>query len=204
MRAALIFVVLAALHAEVIDRITVTVGRTAIMESDIRRQMRLVAFLNKAPYVDSGAIRRETANRMIEQTLVKQEIKLSHYPYPGRGEIESTLADIKKEYPDEAAFNAALFRAQITVEQLEQHLIWQLALVRFTELRFRPTVQIANPDVLAAYRRMFPGPDPPPLREVRDKIEEALMGEQINKALDRWLRETRAATHIEIREDSFK
>jgi len=57
----------AGLHAEIIDRIAVSVGNQAVTTSDIDREIRVTALLNRSQPDFSPAARRATADRMVEQ-----------------------------------------------------------------------------------------------------------------------------------------
>ena len=70
------------LRAEIIDRIAVSVGNQAITISDLDREIRVTAFLNRTPPDFSPAARRATADRMVEQRLILRELENSRYPSP--------------------------------------------------------------------------------------------------------------------------
>src|SRR4051795_2405586 len=59
---------------EIIDRIAVSVDRTVITESEVIRQIRITALLNGEQPDLSAANRRETAERLVEQALMRREI----------------------------------------------------------------------------------------------------------------------------------
>src|SRR5262249_49424474 len=63
--------VLCAGRAEIIDRVAVVVGNRVITESEILREVRLTAFLNGAPLDFSAASKRKTAERLVEQRLIR-------------------------------------------------------------------------------------------------------------------------------------
>jgi hypothetical protein len=79
-----------------------------------------------------------------------------------------------------------------------------LRALRFTEYRFRPAVQINESDVREYHARKFKGKAAPPFEDVREALERELIGERVDQSLDRWLKEARIQTRIEIRDDSFK
>ena len=79
-RVLLCFVVLLpGAHAEVIDRIAVTLDNQVITQSEILREMRLTAFLNGDPLDLSGESRKKAAGRLIEQKLIRKEIEAPQY-----------------------------------------------------------------------------------------------------------------------------
>ena len=68
--------------AEVIDRIAVSVGSRVITETDLDRELRITALLNNEKPDFSPANKRQTAERMVDQTLVRSEMEESRYPPP--------------------------------------------------------------------------------------------------------------------------
>ena len=93
----------------------------------------------------------------------------------------------------------------VTEDELRRHLTVQLATLRFTEFRFRPSVQITDTEVQEYYDKNMGGkPGAPDVKEVREKIGQLLTEERVNQLLDRWLRDTRNQTRVEFREESFQ
>src|ERR1035441_10121619 len=85
--AALAFAVLAiAAPAEIIDRIAVSVGNRVITESDLHREIRGAAFLDGVKPDFSPAGQLATAQRMVEQVLIRRELEISRYPVPSAAE----------------------------------------------------------------------------------------------------------------------
>src|ERR1017187_6822016 len=73
-------------RAEIIDRIAVSVGNRVIAESDLHREIRVAAFLDGVQPDFSPAGRRATAERMVEQVLIRRELEISRYPIPSAAE----------------------------------------------------------------------------------------------------------------------
>ena len=201
-----------ACRAEVIDRIALTVGSSLITESDVFREIRLTAFLNGAELDSSGPARRKTAERLVEQTLIRRELELSRYTAPEMAEAEQMLSAIRRDrFPEEARYRQELEKYKIVEEDLKQHLLRQLATLRFIDLRFKPGVQILEPEVeeyyqkklLPQWREKGAGQDPP-LEEVRRGIEEILVAGRVDHMLEEWIKEVRAGVRIEFREKVFE
>jgi hypothetical protein len=190
------------LSAEIIDRIAITVGNQVITESQIEEEIRITAFLNRDKLDVSPDARKQAANRLIEQSLVKREMELSHYPLPQEGDASAALEGIKATYPNPADFAAALQSYGITAGDLTRRLLWQFTLLRFIDYRFRPGIQIANADVQTYYRQQVSGWERqgikpiPTLEESRDQIEEILTQRRIDQALDQWLADTRKQVSV--------
>jgi len=185
------------LSADIIDRIAITVGNQVITESQIDEEIRITAFLNRDKLDVSPDAKKQAANRLIEQSLVKREMELSHYPLPQEGDASAALEGIKATYPSPADFTAALQSYGITEADLTRRLLWQFTLLRFIDYRFRPGIQIADADVQTYYRQQVSGwqrqgiKPIPTLEDSRDQIEEILTQRRIDQALDQWLADTR-------------
>jgi len=200
------------MRGEIIDRIAVTVDTSVITMSEIVLQLRITAMLEDKPLkLDEEAI-REAADRLIEQTLVRREIAIADYPAPSPDVADKALQDLKQQrYGSDAIYRAALQKYGVTEAALKSQLLWQLTLLRFVEVRFRPSVQIPTEEVRAYYREKFT-PDwqqrsnqpVPTLPRVREQIESTLTEERIATAMDRWLNLTRSQLPIVYREEALK
>src|SRR3569833_649743 len=80
-RAILISMLLASLlpGAVVLDRVAVVVGKRAIKLSDIERDIRVTAFLTHATVDTSAAARCKSAERLVDQTVIRDEIATGDY-----------------------------------------------------------------------------------------------------------------------------
>jgi hypothetical protein len=193
---------LGSLSADIIDRIAITVGNEVITESQIDEEIRITAFLNRDKLDVSAAARKLAAGRLIEQSLVKHEMNLSHYPLPQEGDAGAALSGIKATYPSQADFASALESYGISEADLTRRLLWQFTLVRFIDYRFRPGIQIPNADVQTYYEQQVSGWERqgikpiPTLEDSRDQIEEILTQKRIDQALDQWMADTRKQVSI--------
>ncbi len=129
--------------AAVLDRVAVTVGKDVITESEIVEEIRLDAFLNRTP-VDLGpASRRAAAERMVDQDLIRTEMKLEGTPTQPV-DVTQTLQDFRKaHFRLHADYLASLKKYGISEDQLKSYLSWQTVALRFTEQRF-PVSQTAD------------------------------------------------------------
>jgi hypothetical protein len=59
-------------QAETLDRIAVSMGQDVITESQLILDLRVVAFLDRKPVNLSGAARRESAQRLVDQILIRR------------------------------------------------------------------------------------------------------------------------------------
>ena len=188
-----------------------SVGSSVITASDVDREIRVTAFLNGVQPDFSAKVKRSTADRMVEQTLIRRELETSRYPVPNESEIAPELADLRKRYPAEQDYARALESYGITAEDVKQALLWQRTLLLFIEIRFRPAIQLSDQDIQdyfhkvvePAARAAHPG-EPVALEDYRDQIEKKLAGERVDREVDTWLQQARKRTEIVYHEEALQ
>ncbi len=209
----LLFALLPATAADLIDRVAVSVGTTVITESELLEQMRVRALLEDVPLALDGESKRDAADRLIQQTLIRREIETTRYVTPDPVEAAKLLAAFKRSrfQDDETLYQAALRKAKVTDDEVLACFLWQLTVLRFIEFRFRPGVQITPADLRDHYDRKFlPAwrertKDPPPsLADATPAIEETLVQERIDNQLDGWISLSRTQVSIRYREEVFE
>ena len=197
---------------EVIDRIAVSLGTSVITESEILRQIRLTAFLNGEKPEYSRESKRRAADMLVEQALIRREMGATANAHPENKEVApEVLAVLKQRYPNDAVYRRALAQYELTDEDVKRHLEWQTRLIRFIDVRFRPGVQIPEPEMREYYQNVFLPQwreqnkgEPPNFDDVREQIENDLLAERANSALDRWLGQSRTQTRIRYRQEVFE
>jgi len=209
-RPLLIAVLATVAHAAILDRVAVTVGKHVISEGDIILDLRVGAFLDQKPVDLSGDQKRKTADRMVDQYLLLQEAATSRQQLPTAADARLLLDQVKAQYATETEYRSALARAGITEDELSEHLLNGIRALRFTDLRFRPEVQLSDDDLhdyydsmAAQWRRANPA-QVPTFEASRDQIEKLLTDQRITQALDRWLGTTRSETQILYKDSVFK
>lgn len=199
------------LYGEVIDRVAVTVDKLVITESDILHQMRVAAFLNGEPLSVTSEGKRAAARQLVEQVLVRREMEISRYPAPDMSETDSMVAELKAErFPNDDGYLRALADYSLDETALRESLLLQLTVMRFIEFRFRPGITISDEEVRAYYGTELEqqwkeqnGPRPS-LEDARTQIEEILIQQRVNEAMDRWLQQASRQASIRYREEAFE
>jgi hypothetical protein len=192
--------------AEIIDRIAVVVGASVITQSEIEREVRLTEFLNSAPLDLGLKARREAAGRLIEQKLIRRELETARYPAPQPADAEPMLAAVKGRFPGEGGYREAFARYGIGEDDLKAHLLWQLTVMRFIELRFRPGIQVEDDELEKELtRRAQRGSAAAPVRdELRAQVEQQMIDERVDRQLEQWLKSSRERTKVEYREEALR
>ena len=200
-RAALsLFCYMAAVHSVygvIVDRIAIRVGNAIVKDSDISRNLRVTDFLNDQPLRMTEADRREAGKRLIDQSFIKREIQIGDYPQASWEEADQQLARIQSSrFKSQVAFQQALTKYGLVEPDLRFEFQWQLTVLRFIDLRFKPAVLISDDEIAkyyashtAALRKANPGKSS--LDDLSDSIRETLTGEKVNQQFFAWLDDQR-------------
>jgi hypothetical protein len=199
-------------RAEIIDRVAVSVATSVITSSEVDRAIRVIALQNGVNPDFRPANRRETAQRLVDQKLVRREMELSRYPQPDPSEADPLLAQLRaKRYKSNGEFQGALKNYGVTEQDVRDAVLWELVLVRFIEVRFRPAIQVTNQELEDYFEKVVKptAQAAHPAQQVafddyRNRIEEKLAGERADQEVENWLKEARKRTVIEVHEEAFQ
>lgn len=197
-------------YSAVLDRIAVTVGKQVITESDLIRDLCVDAFIDGKPVDLSPSAKRMAAVRLVDQILMLREADDSHLDLTTPDDAVKLLAEEKSKFANDSEYRNALGEYHVTEADLREHLLNGLRLLRFTDLRFRPGIQVSDAEIrerydslAATWRRA--GRDPiPTFEESRAQVEKLLTEDFTMKALDDWLMMQRESKEIQYREAAFK
>jgi len=192
----------ASIEAETLDRIAVSVGHEVITESQVILDLRVAAFLDRKPVDLSGAAKRQAAERLVDQILILREAADSHVTLPST----EASAGLVAPYAAESDYQAELKRYGITEHDLADHLLAGLRTLTFTDLRFRPDVQVSPEDIRSYYDKLpsSAAAPKPSFEDSRDQIEKLLTEQRVDEALDQWLVTARKEANIRYRDKAFE
>ena len=198
--------------AEVVDRIIATVNGNVILQSDLDEALCYEAFLtnrNLSQFTDDD--RRTVLDRLIDQELLREQVKSADFPHATDAEVNARLAEARKQYPQAAsqtnsneAWLALLAQYHLTQNDLLTHIRQQIDLMRLVDARLRPSVQIDSKSIETYYRDQFvprlkhSGVSEVPLAEVSAKIRELLTQEKVSELLVSWLQTLRSEGQVHI------
>lgn len=189
----------------------VIVGLHVIKASDIDRDLRLTEFMNREPLNLNREAKRRSAERLIDQEVIRMEIVTGGYRRPSDPEADAYEKQLVKDRfgGSAAQLGAALARYGLTTQQLREQLLWQLTVLRFIEERFRPGVLVTDDDVRSYYdqhldeiRKQNPGNSM--FEAQKPKIRSLLEGDRINKNFTDWLEEARKRYRIDYRQEALE
>lgn len=197
--------------AEVIDRVAVTVGRRAITESGVIKELCLRAFINQTEPQFTPQSKRQAAERLVERTLIRNEMEAGQYELPKASEADAAFESLRKRFPTAVAFQEALAKYKITEDDIRHYLLEQSAVVFFVDARFGAAVQVAETDLREYYLRQFlpaweneKKGQSPSFDEVRADIEPIVRKQRADSLLDNWLKETKDRVRIVFKDEALR
>ena len=194
--------------AEVLDRIVATVNGRLILQSDLDDAICYEALLgNRALDRFTADDRRAAVDRLIDQELLREQMKSADFRHATEAEINSRIAEARKLYPQAAADDAwqsLLAGYHITEKDLHARVQQEINLMRLVDARLRPAVQIDSKSVEAYYRDQFvpklkqSGASEVALADVSAKIRELLTEQKVSEMLVSWLQTLRSESQVRL------
>jgi peptidyl-prolyl cis-trans isomerase SurA len=199
--------VLPARAGDILDRIVAAVNGHVILQSDWEDAVRYEAFIaGRAADPSSSEERKAALDRLIDQELLREQIRSADFPAATDEEVAARVREIRERYavaPDHpGAWQAVLSRYRLTENELSQRVRLQLNLMRLVDARLRPTVSIEATSIESYYNQeLLPqlrqaGAKEVSLAEVTPHIRELLTQQKVNELLVSWLQNLRAGSEI--------
>jgi hypothetical protein len=202
----LLLIISPARAGDIVDRIVATVNGHAILQSDWEDALHYEAFIaGRSPEQLTFADRKAALDRLIDQELLRQQIRSSDFQHASDQDIATRIQEIRRQYPgpeSDSAWQAALARYGITEKELKNRVALQLDLLRLVDARLRATVQIDSKSIESYYNQeLLPqlrqsGAPPIPLTQASPKIKELLTQRKIDQLLIAWLQTLRTGSEI--------
>ncbi|MGA7236232.1 MAG: hypothetical protein WBY44_11160 [Bryobacteraceae bacterium] len=187
-RAWAILAILAAIcPAAVIDRVAVVVGKTVFTQSEVDDEARLSELEAAKPLDLSAAQRKQAAERLVDQELLREEMTATQFQAPA-SDADTLLRSFRqRHFPSVAQYHTALTRYGVTEDALKARLVWEVSLLRFTDQRFKP---FADPADAQSANRAEGAPQAAP--------------QTVDQQMDAWLTQQRADTRIVFKQEAFQ
>jgi hypothetical protein len=191
---------------DILDRIVATVNNHAILQSEWQDATRYEAFVSGRALDQLQASDRKAAlDRLIDQELLREQMRSSGFPHANSEEVEKRIQEIRKQYAgaeSDAGWQAALARYGLTENDLRKRVTLQVDLMGLVDARLRPSVVIDSKSIEGYYNQeLLPqlqhsGAQQAPLAEVTPKIKELLTQQKMNEMLVAWLQDLRSGSRI--------
>ena len=192
---------------QVVDRIIATVNRQPILLSDWDVEMRYEAMLDQKTLPVSDDAARGALDRLIDQELVREQMKSYRVTEPTSEELNGRMADVRKQLTSgdtPTDYRVLLERYGITEAELRDRVATQLQILRFIDVRLRPSVHVDQRSIEAYYNDTLApqirkkGEQPAPLADLAPQIEELLLQQRVDALTNDWLKDLRQQSQIHI------
>jgi hypothetical protein len=197
--------------AVVLDRIAVIAGSHAIKASDIDRDIRLTDFLNRAPLSFTPKVKREAAERLITQQIIRDEIVSGGYRRPPESQAVQLESDLRRDRfgGSDQRLREELQRYGLTEAELREQLLWQITVLQFIDERFRGAAVVTLDEVRNVYDGRYAElskqyPKDNSFEALEPKIRATLEGERINQVFNDWLDQARKSEKVEFKAGAFE
>jgi parvulin-like peptidyl-prolyl isomerase len=208
--AALICLSLPCFSQQVVDRMVAVVNNRVITQSDWDEQEHFEALAEgRSPKTAQRSA--ASLERLVDRQLICEHIARVNFQHATPEQVAKQIAEIRKQLPaaqgqKDEAWKRTLAEYSIAEEDLDQLIADQLDVLRFVELRFRPSVQVAPEEIEGYYKQTFlpelkksgtGDSQLPPLKDVQEKIRELLVEQRVNEILNGWMQSLRAQADIQ-------
>jgi peptidyl-prolyl cis-trans isomerase SurA len=194
---------------ETIDRIVATVNKQPLLMSDVDESVRVESFLQGRQSANLDPEERKAVlNRLIDRELLLQQMQADYSP--ADKEVTERVNSIREQLElagNDEAWQKALAAWGLSAADIEAFVRTQLQVMRFVDLRLRPTIRVDEQAIEEYYRdSLVPevkksGAEPEPLQQLRPKIRELLVQQKMDGVLESWLANLRIQSDVHIASD---
>ncbi|HEY3052346.1 MAG TPA: hypothetical protein VGK04_03055 [Thermoanaerobaculia bacterium] len=191
------------LGAVTVDRVAAVIDRQVITVSEVSQMVEMRFFPRTAGQSEDD-YRRGVLENLIAQTLRYRDVERFGAQDIPKDTIEARLQDIRKRFASEAEFDAALARAELSLDEFRALVKRQLQVEAYIQERFAPLVFIPNEDIETYYRgtwsqqRRARGLAIPPLNEVREEIRALLRSDRLQHEIEQWTSQLRLRANVDV------
>jgi hypothetical protein len=191
------------LRAATIDRIAALVDRQVLTVSEIN-QLAEIRFFSRKVQQSEDDYRREILDRLIAQALRYRDVERFGAEDIAADSIEARLKEIQQRFPTIADFNAALQRAELTLDEVRALVKRQIQVESYIQERFAPMIFVSSEEIENYYRgpwsqqRRERGLPIPPLSQVQEEIRALLKSSRLEQEVERWTAQLRSRANVDV------
>jgi peptidyl-prolyl cis-trans isomerase SurA len=199
---ALLLLLATTAHAVTVDRIAAVIDGQVLTVSEIS-QMVAIRFFPRLASADDDH-RREVLDALIAQALRYRDVERFGAQDIPKDTIEARVIEIQKRFGSPAEFEAAVAKAELTMDEVRALAKRQLQVEAYIQERFAPLVFVSNEDIESYYRdewtrqRRERGLAVPPLGEVREEVRQAVRSSRLQQEIDKWTSQLRARANVDV------
>jgi hypothetical protein len=204
LRIVLLFaLVLAPARAATVDRIAAVIDQQVLTVSEVN-QMAEVRLFPRTAGKSEDDYRHDILESLIAQALRDRDVERFGAQDISKDSIEARLAEIQRRFASPGELDAALVRAELTLDELRTLIKRQLQVEAYIQERFAPLTFVANDDIATYYngpwrqQRTARGLPIPPLNDVREEIRTLIRSRQLDQQIETWTAQLRARANVDV------
>jgi peptidyl-prolyl cis-trans isomerase SurA len=189
--------------AVTVDRIAAVIDQQVLTVSEVN-QLAQIHFFPRVPGRSEDDDRHDILEALIAQTLRFRDVERFGAQDIPKDSIESRLVEIRRRFASASDLDAALARAELTLDELRTLIKRQLQVEAYIQERFVPLIFVANDDITAYYngpwrqQRIDRGLPIPPLDTVREEIRTLIRSRQLDQQVETWTTQLRARANVDV------
>lgn len=193
---------------EVIDRIVATIGKHAILESELDEAARFEAFTaGRSLESVTAADVKAALDRFVDQQLIRDAAGVADSPVLRDEDVNKEITRIRSQLPGAATedgWRAVLGVYGLSEGSVRSRLRAQLETMQMVNQTLRPSVRVDQAEIETYYDNEFlpklrqAGATDVPLPNVSPRIRQILVEQRMGELLESWLRTLRARNDIRI------
>lgn len=193
-------------QAQVLDRMLAVVNNVPVFLSDWETAVRWEALMQERSAESfTVAEQRDVFNRMVDQELVRQQMKGFELKPISEEEVKRRLEDARSQIQGastDEGWKKVLAEHGLNEDEAQAKVRSERELMRFLDVRLKPLVRVDYRTIQNYYRNEYlpalrkQGAKEVPLTEVIDKIREILTQQRLTEQTNIWMETLRAAAEI--------
>ncbi len=190
-------------RAVTLDRIAAVIDQQVLTVSEVD-QMAEVRFIPRIAGRSDDDYHHDILEALIAQALRYRDVERFGAQNIPRDSIEARLVEIQHRFVPPSSLDAALLRAELTLDELRALIKRQLQVEAYIQERFAPLIFVANDDIAAYYngpwrqQRTARGLPVPPLNDVREEIRTLIRSRQLEQQIETWTNQLRARANVDV------
>lgn len=198
-----VFSLTAPARAVTVDRIAAVIDQQVLTVSEIN-QMAQIRFFPRVSGRSDDDYRHDILEALIAQALRYHDVQRFGAQDIPKDSIEARLAEIQHRFVPPGDLDAALARAELTLDDLRTLIKRQLQVEAYVRERFAPLIFVANDDIATYYNgpwrqhRTEHSLPVPPLNDVREEIRTLIRSRQLDQQIETWTAQLRARANVDV------
>jgi peptidyl-prolyl cis-trans isomerase SurA len=189
--------------AVTVDRIAAVIDQQVLTVSEVN-QMTQVRFFPRVAGRSDDDYRHDILEALIAQALRYRDVERFGAQDIPKDSVEARLIEIQHRFTPPGELDAALARAELTLDELRALIKRQLQVEAYIQERFAPLIFVANEDIATYYngpwrqQRVDRRLPVPPLDDVREEIRTLIRSRQLDQQVETWTTQLRARANVDV------